>query len=77
MCKDFNINISDDNFSISALFWIPKLHKNPFKSRFIAGASKCTTKQLSVEVTLCLTAIRDHFRKYCNTIFKHTGVNCF
>ena len=75
--KNFNINISDQDSSIPSLFWIPKLHKNPFKSRFIAGASKCTTKQLSVEVTLCLTAIRDHFRKYCNCIFKHTGINHF
>ena len=75
--KNFNINVSDDNSSIPTLFWIPKLHKNPFKSRFIAGASKCTTKQLSIDVTLCLTVIRNHFRKYCNTIFKRTGINCF
>ena len=75
--KYFNINMTDQDSSIPKLFWIPKLHKNPFKSRFIAGASKCTTKQLSVEVTLCLTAIRDHFRKYCNSILKHTGINCF
>ena len=75
--RNFNIKISEENSSIPLLFWIPKLHKNPVKSRFIAGASKCTTKQLSKEVTLCLTTIRNHFRKYCNTIFIRRRINCF
>jgi len=75
--KNYNIKISDKDSSIPLLFWIPKLHKNPYKSRFIAGASNCTTKQLSVEVTLCLKTIRNHFSKYCTAINKHTGINCF
>ena len=58
MKNNFNIQLSEDHKSIPYLFWIPKLHKNPYKSRFIAGASKCTTKQLSVEVTLCLKEIK-------------------
>ena len=77
MKRNFNIKISEEDSSIPLLFWIPKLHKNPFKSRFIAGASKCTTKQLSKEVTLCLTAIRNHFRKYCNAISRNCEINCF
>ena len=74
---NYNIKISDKDSFIPLLFWVPKLHKNPYKSRFIAGASNCSTKQLSIEVTLCLTKIREHFQKYCATIYNHTGINCF
>ena len=31
----YNISISDQDSSILNLYWIPKLHKNSFKSRFI------------------------------------------
>ena len=61
MKKNHHINIPEDGMSIPLLFWIPKSHKNPYKSRFIAGASSCTTKQLSVEVALCLKEIKQSF----------------
>ena len=77
LSKNYNIQILDKDLNIPLLFWIPKLHKNPIKSRFIAGASNCTTKKLSVEVTQCLITVRNHFRKYCSTINRHTGINCF
>ena len=30
------------------LYWIPKLHKTPYKERYIAGSSTCSTKELSI-----------------------------
>ena len=29
-------------------FWLPKLHKRPYKARIIANSSSCTTTELSV-----------------------------
>ena len=77
MLQNCNIKTSDKDHSLPLIFWIPKLHKNPYKSRFIAGATNCSTKQLSVEVTLCLITIRKHFHKYCSAIQQYTGINYF
>ena len=38
--------------------WLPKLHKRPYKSRFIANSSACTNTELSILLTSCLTAIK-------------------
>ena len=43
--KSFGIELSDDDKRLPYLYWTPKLHKSPMKHRFIAGSSKCTTKQ--------------------------------
>ena len=73
----FNIKCREDNLKLPKLFWLPKLHKSPYKFRFIAGARKCTTKQLSLKVNKGLSVIRDQFKIYCNAIYKNSGVNCF
>ena len=35
---------SDD---LPYLYWMPKLHKTPYKERYITGSSTCSTKELS------------------------------
>ena len=50
LVNNFNIKSKEVNLCIPRLFWIPKLHKNPYKYRFIAGARQCSSKQLSVTV---------------------------
>ena len=42
------------------LYWLPKLYKRPYKLRFIANSSACTTTELSILLTSCLTAIKNH-----------------
>ena len=43
---------------VSTLYWLPKLHRNPYKARFIANSSSCTTTQLSKVLTSCLKAVK-------------------
>ena len=50
-------------------YWLPKLHKKPYGSRFIAASHRCTTKPLSKLLTSCLKLITNYFRQYCNGIF--------
>ena len=76
MSREFGITVTEDNRCIPRIFWNPKLHKTPYKARFIAGASNCTTKQLSVYVNEALKVVKGNFSKYCSTIYKHSGVNC-
>ena len=51
------------------------MHKSPYKHRFIAGSSKCTTKDLSCLLTKVLSTIKEGLVRYCNTKTSHNGVN--
>ena len=54
---------------------IPKMHKNPYKHRFIAGSARCSTKPLSILLTKLLTHIKQGLQKYCETAYCRSGVN--
>ena len=73
--KSLGTELSDDDKTLPYLHWTPKLHKSPVKHRFIAGSSKCTTKQLSSLLTKILTVIKTGLEKYCSIKTSHTGVN--
>ena len=51
------------------------MHKNPYKHRFIAGSSKCSTKPLSILLTKLLTHIKQGLQKYWETSYSRSGVN--
>ena len=57
------------------LYWIPKLHKNPYKERYIAGSSSCSTKELSIHLTKILSAVKDGQQACCNTTYSRSGIN--
>ena len=59
------------------LYWLPKLHKRPYKSRCIANSSSCSITELSILLNSCLTAIKKHVIKYCTTVFERNGKNFF
>ena len=44
---------------VPTLYWLPKLHKKPYKARFIANSSSCTTTELSKLLTSCLIAVKN------------------
>ena len=73
--KPLGIELSDDDKRLPYLYWTPKLHKYPVKLRFIAGSSKCTTKQLFSLSTKILTVIKTGPEKYCSVKPSPTGVN--
>ena len=74
---EYNISLDEANKHIPFLYWTSKQHKTPYKSRFIAGACKCTTKQISIEVALALKCIKTQFKNYCNVIKKRTGLSYY
>ena len=57
------------------LYWTPKSHKSPYKHRFIAGSSKCTTKDLSCLLTKLLSTLQDGLVRYWNTKTSRNGLN--
>ena len=48
-----------------------------FKSRFIANSSSCTTTELSIILTSCLTAIKNHIIIYCEKVLERNGKTLF
>ena len=37
----FGIQVNNEERDLPYIYWITKMHKNPYKHRFIAGSSKC------------------------------------
>ena len=67
--------MSEEDQNLPYLYWTPKLHKSPYKHRFVAGSSKCTTKDLSCLLTKVLSTMKDGLVRYCNTKTSRSGVN--
>ena len=57
--------------------YLPKLHKRPYKSCYIANSSACTTTELSILLTSCPTAIKTHVIEYCTTVYERIIKNLF
>ena len=54
----FAVSIKEKQDRLPTLYWLPKLHKRPYKARFIANSSSCTTTVLSKLLTSCLSAVK-------------------
>ena len=70
-------NIKIDKLDLPTFYWLPKLHKNPYKSRFISNSSHCSTTILSTHIPSALTAVKVHVIKYSETAFSNSNVYYF
>ena len=71
----FGIQSNSEELDLPYIYWVPKMHKNPYKHRFIAGSSKYSTKPLSILLTKLLKHIEQGLEKYCETAYSRSGVN--
>lgn len=72
--SSFGIKISKEDRDLPSMYWLPKLHKSPYKQRYIAGSSKCSTKQISSLLTKIFTVIKNELETYSETIFSRKGI---
>ena len=77
MAAKIGLFVDDDHSKLPTLYWLPKLYKRLYKSHFIANSSACTTTELSILLTSCLTAIKNHVIKYCTTVYERNAKNLF
>ena len=61
--------------NLTSLYWIPKHHKTPYKERYIARSSRCSTKHLSKVLTPILSTVKYGLQKYGDDIYSISGVN--
>ena len=55
------------------LYWIPKLHKTPYRERYIAGSSTCSTKEFSIHLKKIMSAVKEGQQKYCETVYSRSA----
>ena len=70
-----NIPVTEKSNELPSLYWTPKLHKCPYKQRYIAGSSNCSTKELSIRLTKILSAVKEGQQKYCDTVYSRSNIN--
>ena len=73
----FAVSIKEKQDRLPTVYWLPKLHKRPYKARFIANSSSCTTTVLSKLLTSCITAVKKHWIRYYDTVYERDGINYF
>ncbi|KAK3091612.1 hypothetical protein FSP39_021192 [Pinctada imbricata] len=71
----FGFDTNNLDLDLPYLNCIPKMHKNPYKQRFIAGSSKCSTKSVSILLTKVLSEIKSGLQKYYSTVYSRSGIN--
>ena len=71
----FGVKAKENQDKVPTLYLLHKLQ--PYKAKFIANSSSCTTTELSKLLTLCLTAVKKHFIKYCEKVYERSGKNLF
>ena len=72
-----NFNLISAEHTLPSMYWIPKLHKRPYKQRFIANSSVSSTTKLSKLLTLCLSVIKSNVIKLSEKIYANSGKNIF
>ena len=53
-----------------SFYWLPKLHKTPYGTRFIAASNKCTSTTIIITTYIMLM-------QYCEGIYRRLGVKCY
>ena len=69
----FAVNVKERQDKLPTMYWLPKLHKRPYKARFIANS--CTTTELSKLLNFCLTAVKSHVIRYYETVYERSRKN--
>lgn len=78
LSKIFGIrDIKSENFCLPTIYWMPKMHKNPIKSRFIIAAPICSIKPLSKAITQIFRLFYKQIEAYNKKCQFFTGVNAF
>ena len=69
-------NIPIENHQSPNMFWMPKMHKNPIKARFITASPKSSIKPLASTMTSIFRLFFRQIQTY-NKGRLFTGVNTF
>ena len=72
--EQFNFSIDDSMKTLPDIYWLPKLHKNPVKFRFIIASKRCTTKMLSKDVSAMFSLFQKQIDTYNKKLHFYSGI---
>ena len=75
--EEFDIDIDDGMKTLPDIYWIPKLHKNPAKFRFIIASKRCTTKTLSKNLSSIFTLFQKQIDTYYAKAHFYSGIKSY
>ena len=75
--KVFKLHVDKDNMCLPHIYWLPKMHKNPIKFRFIIAAPTCSVKPLSKAVAAIFKQFYYQIEQYNKKSFFYSGVKTF
>ena len=73
----FGIKVTNDMQALPDIYWLPKLHKDPIKHRFIIASKLCTVKKLSKDITSIFKLAYEQVETYNNKARVFSGINAF
>ena len=77
LSNKLKIDTPIDNNILPHIYWIPKLHKNPTKFRFIIAAPKCSIKILSKAITKIFRTFYHQIEHYNKKSSYYSSVKSF
>ena len=77
ICKTFNLEVPDKFLSLPCMYWLPKMHKTPSKSRFIIASSTCSTKPISTLLSIIFKKIFNQVRNFHQKCYFYKNYNRF
>ena len=75
--KKFNLEVNSVNECLPQIYWLPKMHKNPAKFRFIIAAPKCAIKPLSKSITAIFKLFYSQIETYNKKSHFYSGIKTF
>ena len=73
----FGVKAKENQDKVPTLYWLPGLHKRPYRAGFVANSSSCAAAGLSGLLASCLTAVGGHVFKYCERVCGRSGGGLF
>ena len=73
MPYNFDVNVKERQGKLSTMYWLPKLHKIPYKARFIINSTSCTITESSKLLISCLTAVKSRVNRYYERCMEGQG----
>ena len=66
LAPKFSVCVKERQNRLPTMYWVPKPHKRPYKARFIANSSSCTT-----------TPVKNHVIRNCENVYERSGKSLF
>ena len=77
LCEKFGITLEDRLNTLPFMYWLPKMHYNPPRARFIVASSSCSTKPLSKLTSSIFKHIFNQVRNFHSKSYFYKNYNRF